>query len=118
MAIKTIEVKSTRTISCDSSDLSDLDNALEAKVEELKKGTNVINVTYRVKSPAITSVTIDSPIADAPANAAFVIGNKTPQYYLKFGYLLEFIEQKIIPQIVSTKTDNPPLVNIDYDFLW
>jgi hypothetical protein len=29
--------------------------------------------------------------------------------------LLEFIEQKIIPQIVSSKDDNPPLVNIDYD---
>ena len=105
------------TISFDVSDADKLDDALEAKVKELESRPNVVKgkVTYRAKSPAINSVTIDSPIADAPADAAFIVGNKTPQYYLKFGYLLEFIEQKIIPQIVSSKDDNPPLVNIDYD---
>lgn len=97
------------------SDADKLDEALEAKVRGLRSIPNVINVTYRAKGSPSRTVTIDSPIADAPADAAFVVGNKTPQYYLKFGYLLEFIEQKIIPQIVSSKDDNPPLVQIDYD---
>jgi hypothetical protein len=112
--IRTVRKTEKREITFDVSDLSKLDDALEAKVEELKKGKDVVEVTYKPKS-SINTVTIDSPIADAPFDAAFVIGNKTPQYYLKFGYLLEFIEQKIIPQIVSSKDDNPPLVNIDYD---
>jgi hypothetical protein len=112
--IRTVRKTEKREITFDVSDLSKLDDALEAKVEELKKGKDVVEVTYKPKS-SINTVTIDSPIADAPFDAAFVIGNKTPQYYLKFGYLLEFIEQNIIPQIVSSKDDNPPLVNIDYD---
>ena len=108
MARVIVEAKEKREFSFNISDQENLLDALEAKREELRKEKGVINVTWKPKKAPVKTTTIDSPIADAPYNVAFIIGNKEPQYYLKFGYLLEFIEENIIPQIVSSKTDNPP----------
>lgn len=40
-------------------------------------------------------------------------GGTIPEYYLRFGYLLQFLQERIIPVIKSTKK-NPPIISIDY----
>jgi len=57
---------------------------------------------------------IDNPNAQAPYHAAFVINSPTPNHYLRFDYLLQFIQENIIPEIVA-KDNNASLFNIDYD---
>jgi len=59
---------------------------------------------------------VSNPIDNAPFNTAFVFNTKTPQYYLRFQYLLEYIQERVIPTITSDNGD-VPLFNIDIG-LW
>jgi hypothetical protein len=59
-----------------------------------------------------TSTTAVNPIADARFNTAFQLETNTKHYYLKFLYLLEFLQSKVIP-LIKDDNDNTPLFNID-----
>jgi predicted chitinase len=79
------------------------------------------NPNYKIKSTSVTpisspsSTTVTNPNAGlANRKDAIVINNKTPQYYLRFGYLLQFISQRIVPLIKTGRT-GVPMFDIDYD---
>jgi hypothetical protein len=74
--------------------------------------------SLRVRRSVTTiSSTIDNPIAYAPLKSAFVLDTKSPEYYIKFGYLLEYISNNITPRIDigPTHDNNPKMFDIDYD---
>ena len=61
-----------------------------------------------------TTSTTDNPLKNAPPQVAFKIQCQSPeQFYLKFGYLLQFLKENVIPQI-NTGGTNPPIVDILY----
>jgi hypothetical protein len=66
-----------------------------------------------IPSTATTTTTVTNPISDAPPKVAFKILATSPQYYVKFGYLLQFIRNKIVP-LIDNRTDKPPLIDIAY----
>jgi len=70
-----------------------------------------------IRSRTTTTTTIDNPIAYAPIKSAFVLDTKSPEYYIKFGYLLEYISNNITPRIDigATHDSNPKMFDIDYD---
>jgi len=60
------------------------------------------------------SNTIPNPLDTSIIGDAIVINTDTTKcYYLRFGYLLQFLQEKVIPVIKGTS--NPPLTKIDYD---
>jgi hypothetical protein len=90
------------------------DHGVEGTIEQ--SGNNhyidyLKGVRYEWTILSKTVNTIPNPIDDSPFNTAFKLNTDTPQYYLKFHYLLEFIRNKIIPLIKSDK--NAPLFDID-----
>jgi hypothetical protein len=59
--------------------------------------------------------TISNPLSTAKSGDGAVIFTSTnDQYYLRFGYLLQFLQEKVIPVIKGEK-HSPPLTKIDYD---
>jgi len=54
-----------------------------------------------------------SPISTSKLGDAAVISATPDVYYLRFGYLLQFLQEKVIPVIKGG--NNPPLTKIDYD---
>lgn len=93
---------------------TDLAYRVQAKKAEYEKNTPNSKVTIKYKPKGTNSTSIPSPIEGAQNNVVFCVNNKTPQYYIQFGYLLEFILNKIIPVIPSTPSPTP-LFNIDYE---
>ena len=69
---------------------------------------------YYKRTSIETDTSIDNPIGAAPHHVAFVLDTTTKNYYLRFDYLLQFIQENIIPEIVATPS-NASLFNIDYD---
>ncbi len=61
---------------------------------------------------SVVAATIDNPLASAPPKVAFKINSTTNQYYLKFGYLLQYVQEQIIPLISSNQKS--PLIKIQY----
>ena len=62
---------------------------------------------------------IPNPLTNTGYNTkdAFVLKLDIPQYYMRFGYLLDLVEQKVITRIDQGKSkhdDNQNLFNIDY----
>jgi hypothetical protein len=92
----------------------------ESAVKSVNKGQGYSNpgqsdilVKYEEVSSTIAS-TLPNPIASAPPEVAFKIQCQHPeQFYLKFGYLLQYIKENIIPQI-NTGGSNPSLINLIY----
>ena len=78
---------------------------------ELSLGTTI--VAKWVKGSSTVTGTVNNPIDSAHYDDACVIDNTTPQYYLRFGYLLQFLTEKVIP-LIKGKDDQPPLFSIDY----
>jgi hypothetical protein len=66
-----------------------------------------------VKVSSTTTSTFENPIDSAHYDDACVINNTTQQYYLRFGYLLQFLTEKVIP-LIKGSSDQPPLFDIDY----
>ena len=58
----------------------------------------------------------DNPIENMPGNKLcfYVRGKEKNYYYLKFGALLQYIQEVILPSIKSKRTD-PPIFSISYD---
>jgi len=79
----------------------------------------VSKISYKVidNNPS----TIDNPIKNAPYGSAFLLNSDNPAYYLRFGYLLEYIKQNIIPRVKiseeSKHSENPTIFDID-DNTW
>ena len=57
---------------------------------------------------------ISNPLKTAPYHSAFVLNTTTPNYYLRFDYLLQYLQENIIPEIESDG-ENASLFNLDYD---
>jgi hypothetical protein len=62
-------------------------------------------------STAPPTTTINNPINNDPPNVAIKINATTPQYYIKMEYVLNFLKNRIIPNIKSTP-NNVPLVDL------
>jgi hypothetical protein len=73
----------------------------------------------KIKYKAISNSpsTIDNPLSDAPYNSVFMLHTKSPTYYIRFGYLLEYIKENILPRvkISDDHSTNPPIFDIDTD---
>jgi hypothetical protein len=76
---------------------------------------NVGKITYKTIDNNPSS--IDNPIKNAPYGSAFMLNSNNPVYYLRFGYLLEYIKENIIPRVKVSKesnhASNPPMFDID-----
>jgi len=76
-----------------------------------KKGERI---EWVEQSTTTTTTNTDNPLKNAPPQVAFKIQCQAPeQFYLKFGYLLQFLKENVIPQI-NTGGTNPPIVDILY----
>lgn len=83
------------------------------RIPSLKTYPNTI-VAKWVRSSSTVTGTSTNPINDALYDDACIINNTTPQYYLRFGYLLQFLVEKVIP-LIKGNDNQPPLFNIDYN---
>jgi hypothetical protein len=94
----------------------------EAYINGLKKdfkkeiegyGGKDIKITYKKGKSSKTNIT--NPIADAGPKDACRINTNPRQFYLRFGYLLSFIKNNIIPKIKDDTNGNPSMFDIDTD---
>jgi hypothetical protein len=94
----------------------------EAYVNGLKKdfrkeiegyGGKDIKITYKKGKFSKTNIT--NPISNAGPKDACRINSTPRQFYLRFGYLLSFIENNIIPKIKDDTNGNPSMFDIDTD---
>jgi hypothetical protein len=100
---------------------SDYKTAVWDKVKELKKdykdkGYTKVKVTFK-RAGGVLKTQIENPIEDAGPKDAFRLESKDKQFYLRFGYLLEYIAENILPRIKTgdTHSDNPPIFDLDSD---
>jgi hypothetical protein len=91
------------------------DEELESRIKNIKNTAYLDNsisprqgtsVFYEWKTVTNTSTT--NPLNNANSTDSFLLDTQEKQYYLRFGYLLEFISLFCIPQI-----NNNPIINID-----
>jgi predicted chitinase len=78
--------------------------------------TYIVEVRSKKISYSQKTTTTESPIKDFEYFDAFWIKTEPVQYYLRFGALLGFIENNILPKINnnnSTYSEKPPIFNID-----
>jgi len=69
---------------------------------------------YYIRKSLTGGTSIDNPIAAAPGWTAFQLDTTEKQFYLRFTYLLEFLQENVIPEIAASP-DNAPLFTIDYE---
>jgi predicted chitinase len=69
-------------------------------------------VTYKKQTKSSTTTSLPSPILEFGTKDAFVFLVKNEQYYLRFGALLDFIIDRIIP-IIDSSPKKSPIFNID-----
>jgi len=91
-------IYNTQTISKNSSERGPITNYIKEK-----KGKDF--------GPQILS----NPLKDAEPQDAIKIISKNPAYYLRFGFLLKFIRENILPKIKLGKNNNPPIFDIKFD---
>ena len=108
--------KYTDTITADQyNDKEYLQDLKEKFREEIKKagGTNI-----KIKTKVLNKKTVDvkNPIEDAGKKDAFRLASSPKQFYLRFGYLLQYIHENITPRIKvgDTHNDNPQMFDIDF----
>jgi len=85
------------------------------KITTENPGAKITFFGYR-QIPGGVKVNIDNPIEDAGNKTAFRLESKEKQFYLRFGYLLEYIAKNILPKIKigEIHDDNPSIFKIDY----
>jgi hypothetical protein len=98
---------STSTISAET-DIKDA--GANSKGYSNPSSTEILVKYVEVSSTVASS--IDNPLSTAPPKTAFRIKSTTHQYYLKFGYLLQYVQENIIPIISSN--NKSPLIKIQY----
>jgi predicted chitinase len=77
--------------------------------------TSYIKISYALVDTATS--TIKNPLINAEPKSAFRLESKEKQFYLRFGYLLKYISQNILPKIKigDAHNSNPSIFEIDYD---
>jgi len=85
-------------------------NNIQAYKEHLQKQYVNSTITYSKKKG--TTYTYDNPIENFNPKDVFTLLIKTPQYYIRFGALLDYLVDKIIPSIKTT-SDLIPIFEID-----
>ena len=85
----------------------------EIKSDPLNYGPSVV-VTSRAINANTTSTLANSPITGFSNKDAFVILTKEPQYYIRFGALLNYIKDNIIIKIKNPSKEG--IFNINTDF--
>jgi hypothetical protein len=87
----------------------------EAFREEIKKAGGT-NIKIKLKVLGKPKVNIKNPIEDAGPKDAFRLASTPKQFYLRFGYLLQYIHENITPRIKigDTHSDNPQIFDIDF----
>jgi len=94
--------------------------------EQYKDKNKEINNTVpdgtslKIKWKKLNTVTtsVSNPIQNSPSKSVFKLHTKSPTYYIRFGYLLEYITNSILPRIEIDKNNhdnNPPIFDIDYE---
>jgi predicted chitinase len=124
MPLKTenIEIKITKNYTKEQIEAGEPGKyAQDLRKQYLDKGYDKVRVPYKRRTQTSGNFSnIDNPIKDAPAKTAFALKTQpNPQYYLKFGYLLEYVKDKILLKIKVSDNhdDNPPIFDIDND-IW
>jgi hypothetical protein len=87
-------------------------------LEEFKKNNpNAVNIKLTYEAIDNNPQTLDNPLTDTPAKSTFMLNSKKPEYYIRFGYLLDYIKKNILPRVkVGDDHDaNPPIFKIDTD---
>ena len=82
------------------------------KLESVASNSEQKTVTY--KKIKKTTSTTQSPISEFGTKDAFAFLVKNEQYYLRFGALLEFLVDKIVP-IIDSKPKQVSIFNIDIE---
>jgi len=75
-----------------------------------------VNTTAPTIAPSATptiSTPVTNPLYNIPSEVAWKLNTVTPQYYLRFGYLLEYIKKNIVPVIKNPNKTS--LIDIDYN---
>jgi len=93
------------------------------KVDFVERGefdtTTKVETDYKIKvrfkkiNDSERSVTTESPISKFEDDDAFWINTEPVQYYLRFGALLGYIENDILPKIDTDGKDKPSIFDID-----
>ena len=89
-----------------------LEDEIQAYVKKLKEDNP--NATVKYKKLKKTTSTTASPISEFGTKDAFVFLVKNEQYYLRFGALLDFLVDKIVP-IINSKPKQVPIFGIDVE---
>jgi hypothetical protein len=75
-------------------------------------GSNTTGTTGSAATPPGPPPTAQNPLVNEPQNTAVKIASSNPQYYLRFGYLLEYMKNKIVP--VVNDGNKTPILDIAY----
>jgi hypothetical protein len=84
-------------------------------IKTIRYATYKVKVRFKYVKNSERSITTNSPIEGFDNDDAFWINTEPVQYYLRFGALLEYIENDILPKIDISGTDKPPIFDIDSD---
>jgi len=94
--------------------LQDLKEAFREKIKQ--EGGTDIKITLKQIGKK-TEIKVDNPIEDAGSKDAFRLASTPKQFYLRFGYLLQYVHENVTPRIKigDTHSDNPQMFNIDFN---
>lgn len=112
MALKRKTYNVTKEQYADKEYLQDLKEAFRKEIQE----EGGISVKIELKVLGKPKVNVTNPIEDAGPKDAFRLASTPKQFYLRFGYLLQYIHENITPRIKigDTHSDNPQMFNIDF----
>jgi putative chitinase len=82
-------------------------------IKTIRYDTYKVKVRFKPVNNSERSVTTESPISKFEEDDAFWINAEPVQYYLRFGALLDYIENDILPKIDTDGKDKPPIFDID-----
>jgi hypothetical protein len=77
--------------------------------------TSTLSIDYRLNP--VTIISAESPLLNFTNRDVFYLASKPPQYYLRFGALLQYIKDELLPKIDTNKPkhyENPPIFDINY----
>jgi len=95
------------------------DGFVEARIYNLQglangDKTTILGAYIREVSGSSQTFTIDNPLKDALPTDAVKIFTKSPSYYLRLKFLLQYIQKNILPKIKSGTNKNP-IFDIQFD---
>jgi hypothetical protein len=113
MAIKKSQVYNiTKEQYDDKEYLQDLKEEFRKTIKDANDGIYI--TTKRLSKPK--TFEIKNPIEGAGPKDAFRLASTPKQFYLRFGYLLQYVHENITPRIKigDTHSDNPQIFDIDF----